>query len=1274
MRFIENGPNIPDELLEARDKGEVVFICGAGVSIPAGLPNFAKLAKGVIEDLGVSKGHMAHVLLDRALNAEEADYAPPIDQIFNRLIKDYGGLVHQHVFRRLHTPIGTPLKYHKTILDLSSDANGNPRVITTNFDLLFETARKGLKKYAAPELPDFTAIQKFEGIVYLHGRLPAKGSAEAFIILSSSDFGRAYLSLGWAARFVRDLLQRYTVVLLGYSASDPPIRYLLEGLEGPDLDRRHKIFAFDSGTLQEVDARWRDRNVRGISYENGDGKHTMLWKSLQAWAIRANDPVAWRRSVLRTAKLGPAKLSAFQRGQVVSLVSSVEGAKFFADADVPAPAEWICVFDRNQRYAKPFDGQRYGLAAPPFDPLAVFGLDDDPPREDENESNGKKRKAPPKGIDVISLLPNEDARVGSKRISNVSPSQSDPVPARLFHLLRWMSKHTASPTMPWWVARQRSLHHEALKQIKLQLHHSKNAMLPILRQVWDWLIEIHEDVDGDDFELSIYDLNAKHSFSGWSTNFWRDLEKFLTPRLTIEPSIFSSPEPSFSKVEELTIRDLATFEVKFPTWHSDMLTIPDEQISVVFRLARRGLERASGLMKDVGQYSFNLPTFFPEDKAGEVHHDDRAKYLLWIGTLFFRLSDVDAKLAKQEFLCWPNDDEFHFDKLKVYALSNEKAFDSEFVSNWLLTASLDVFWHSDHRREFLILLKSRWQQFSAVSKERIVQKIIEGPMKWNEEADDDYHRRKAHGPLTILSWLQENECTLPSLACTAIKELEKNVPDWKPNWAKSAADSFEGRTSWVGENINFTALKSAKLSDVAALSAKHSVRPISEFTEYRPFKGLVIAKPFFAVSVLAYESRKGSFPAEMWREVFSSWPETTSTRLRWFLAIHISRIPDATFNELRHYIPSWIEKYLPELAKLNQNLAFEIWDKVLNSFSNLGAEATKSGIGESSIGGKIVDRSRRTFRHALGPVGQHTATLFAMLNNLGLQKSSGIPTVFKERIERLWTIPGEGADHALSNSGFRLLWLDHLDPEWAKDKLIPLFELQKLSAEPVWSGFLYKQQLPRAQLFRRLATDFTALADRIDEWGWGDDEQRQYGFLVTLACWWNIKKPEYLDWSVTRNILKRIGESGREHAISTVASIVEKQKGWESFGKPFFEKAWPQETSMQTSGTTYALVALAEKAGVDFPDVVSAVSEFVYPMEHPDLFIFNMKRGKSEKGPPLAKRFPAEVLLLLNKIVPSDQPFPPYDLSNVIEMIADSDPNLRQDIRWLRLRRLANLG
>jgi hypothetical protein len=48
-RFVAHGPSIPGELLEQRDRGNVVFFCGAGVSMPAGLPNFPKLTERVMQ-------------------------------------------------------------------------------------------------------------------------------------------------------------------------------------------------------------------------------------------------------------------------------------------------------------------------------------------------------------------------------------------------------------------------------------------------------------------------------------------------------------------------------------------------------------------------------------------------------------------------------------------------------------------------------------------------------------------------------------------------------------------------------------------------------------------------------------------------------------------------------------------------------------------------------------------------------------------------------------------------------------------------------------------------------------------------------------------------------------------------------------------------------------------------------------------------------------------------------------------------------------------------
>ncbi|MCH9806886.1 MAG: hypothetical protein K0U74_04070, partial [Alphaproteobacteria bacterium] len=53
MRFVDDGPDIPAELIAAQESGEVVFLYGAGASMTAGLPSFRELAEGTYSALDV---------------------------------------------------------------------------------------------------------------------------------------------------------------------------------------------------------------------------------------------------------------------------------------------------------------------------------------------------------------------------------------------------------------------------------------------------------------------------------------------------------------------------------------------------------------------------------------------------------------------------------------------------------------------------------------------------------------------------------------------------------------------------------------------------------------------------------------------------------------------------------------------------------------------------------------------------------------------------------------------------------------------------------------------------------------------------------------------------------------------------------------------------------------------------------------------------------------------------------------------------------------------
>ena len=228
--FVTDGPNIPEHLLQAHEDGRVLFFCGAGISSPAGLPLFKGLVDRIYRQLGTNK--------EPAEN--EAYEKEQYDTTIHQLERRYPG---QRPEVRKH--LATILKpkwrrkdattTHRALLQLAQDRHGKFRIVTTNFDRIFERVisrdKLRIASFEAPLLP-IPKLSHWNGIVYLHGLLPAKPDETALnrLVLSSGDFGMAYLTERWAARFVSALFQNYIVCFVGYSVNDPVLRYMMDAL------------------------------------------------------------------------------------------------------------------------------------------------------------------------------------------------------------------------------------------------------------------------------------------------------------------------------------------------------------------------------------------------------------------------------------------------------------------------------------------------------------------------------------------------------------------------------------------------------------------------------------------------------------------------------------------------------------------------------------------------------------------------------------------------------------------------------------------------------------------------------------------------------------------------------------------------------------------------------------------------------------------------------------------------------------------------------------
>lgn len=193
--FVANGPVVPEELIQDLEDDRVVLFCGAGISMGAGLPDYAGLVQQVYKQVGAPlpcKGDKSWDWPDRMLGDLESRFGPV------SVRKE----IREAIERK-----PTDLQYHRALLRLAQlNRCKGLRLVTTNFDTYFEQAhpalRPGLDLHSAPILPiprdDENA--SWRSLVHLHGRVEAAPHPNDHLVVTSADFGRAYLTEGWAAR------------------------------------------------------------------------------------------------------------------------------------------------------------------------------------------------------------------------------------------------------------------------------------------------------------------------------------------------------------------------------------------------------------------------------------------------------------------------------------------------------------------------------------------------------------------------------------------------------------------------------------------------------------------------------------------------------------------------------------------------------------------------------------------------------------------------------------------------------------------------------------------------------------------------------------------------------------------------------------------------------------------------------------------------------------------------------------------------------------------
>jgi hypothetical protein len=1178
------------------------------------------------------------------------------DRIFGLLEVEFGREAVEHTVASILAPAeDVDLSAHRAVLRLARGPFDQPRLVTTNFDRLFEMAEPNLPVHLPPKLDP-----NARGIVKLHGSVDAMhgGPEGDGFVLSGAAFGGAYVADGWAARTMRSLLERHNVVFLGYAADDPPMQYLLEGLKRIGAPTA-RAYAFQPG--EETADRWSVRGVTAIPYEAAND-HAALWDTLEAWADRVEDPLSWRSKIIDMARRGPRDLAPHERGQVAELISSKVGAQVFSSAEDPPPAEWICVFDRKIRFGVP--GQEaprsFSREAPDLDPFVLYGLDDDPViRIDTSTYGSPSRNVPQDAWDGLTWTEGDYAELRARASAGYCSAyrhgigaEVQAIPPRLELLESWFADVADEPAALWWWAR-RGLPRPSFRW-KLALARDKSGGPSDAWIAWARLLECADVVNlqpDSDPSMILHRFQNEVSATGWTDVALRRFEDASNPRFRRDQDFSVVPPRREAGISRLAMVEL-DLDYRQEFWR---IAVPDSILSSIVAALGRNLNRLAEVQKFHPVNDLHrLPPF--------VRHDDpsvnRRQYDEDLGGVVFaycdkldRLREKDRPAFHREVASWPYGSEL-FDRLRLWQSLDPERSDSATVSAILAVLPNALLWHSNSRRDALHVILKRWSDIDKVQRAGITERLVCGP----DAADYPWAKPQqfleisARQRLNAIGWLVREGVDLGINWEQLRDEWQSIVPDWSEGDVDEAVEGFVTRSGTVRTDTRHEFLLNVPIETIVDAAAERSGRTDELLVEVDSFLGLVQSDSGLACEAIRRSTADATARGHALRTLLNDAAKTPNRHPLEALVALLEDCPDQVLAKAGRAVGHWVERN-------SQN--HELVPRFDSLLDRLVQILSSTELPDGTYDDDDDDDPDYVFRAINATAGDIAETMMVDPRLPNVVQRTGLPKAWRGRAEALIALPRPHGIHALTIFSRSSPYLHFHDRHWVEQNI--LVHLEGPRCAVVLAGLSsYRKALPPT-LFAKVRSRLTAAVK---------DRSRTSQSLVDwiaaqfLFAW--IRDDGSLSDDAFEAVARQAIEPFRLAVLSYVRSTIEESHDRAVLDRiaHLLQAVWPRQAALQTEPVLIGLIDVALAGCKDVPRLSAIVVQHLRSLpDWPEIHRFqNLEMA--------AAHHPLEVLTILNRIAPADATRRVYGFKKVVDMILKSAPNLARDPRVEKLRRV----
>ena len=1258
MQFVTDGPNIPDALLQAHEDGGVVFFCGAGISYPAGLPGFKKLVDDIYKIIGTTKTTLEENAYSRG------QYDATLDLLERRIAGQ------RIAVRKALTQALQPrwrrkgaTDTHGALLQLARSRNGALRLVTTNFDHIFKRAAKRtgqvFDSYSAPMLP-IPKHSRWDGLVYLHGLLPDKPNDNALhrLVLTSGDFGLAYLTERWAARFVSELFRSFVVCFVGYSIDDPVLRYMMDALAadrmlGESTPQAYALGDCNPGDNQRKAVEWEAKGVTPILYEVAAGSHdhSALHTTLKAWADTYRDGVLGKERIVVDYALARPSASTRQDdfvGRMLWALSHESGlpAKRFADLNPVPSLDWLTAFSEDRYHHG--DLARFGVAS-------LLDVDD------KLSFSLIHRPAPHGRAPWMALVSGGDAG-----------SRWDDV---MVHLGRWLVRHLNDPALIIWLAQRGSQLHDSLcTRVEHRLDHlarlqqegkttelndiqtnSPNAV-PCKPMQTFWRLLLTGRVKSTWHNLDLYRWKKRYKREGWTSTLRLELRELLTPKITLKKP-FRWDEDDESDAPPENIRRLVDWDLVLAGDH--VRTAIRDVDSVQWRTYlpdllnefQQLLRDALDLLQEIGEADEKNDRSHWDMPSISEHWQNRG-FRDWV-TLIELLRDawlethaIDPRRAGRIALDWFELPYFTFKRLALFAASQGSVITSNQWVEWLVADNALWLWSPNMQRETMRLLVLQGVNLPPRPLAKLEETILLGPPReTNVNSLEQGHLQAIvdHAIWLRLAKLREGGCALRESTSRRFDELSAANPEWQ--LANHDRDEFSHWMSGTGDPD----YESNREVDVVPRNRTDIVKWLKQPPpEEHPFyestwRETCSTRFFHCAFALCDLAQEGLWPSRHWREALQAWSNEDLIDRSWrFAAPIVQNMPDDVVKEVLHSLTWWVQAASKSIER-HESVLFKLCRRVLALPHQDSADTD--------------DPVSHAINH---PIGHITEALLNLWFEREPNDNDGLPEDIEPFFTQICDTDIDQLRHGRVLLASRLIALYRVDKRWAEAHLLPLFDWTTSAdeAKAAWEGFLWSPRLYKP-LFTTFKRQFLDTAKHYGELG---DHGSQFAALLTYTALDAAEGYSAQDFQAAFEALPREGlrESARALHQALDGAAEQREDYWKNRIRPFWRDIWPKSRDLSSSGIAESLARMSIASREEFPDALSAVLDWLQPIEHSDYVVHLLHESV------LVERFPEDALLLLDTII-ADQPWAPSELTDCLRTIAEAAPGLQQDHRYQRV-------